>query len=169
MCVQSSLGIFFFFFPRKTTSNGVASPLIRFQRTINPEKLRAFMGEQCRGWLVFALELEPEFLHCATVPTAAPPLLSSASDFFSLSFFFLSILFFFSFFLSRFNFLRIQIMLPSCHNRMNVSTLNVRPFVMLLDSGTDCWIATHRSYCSFDSRLFEHCFNTKFIYRRNVN
>lgn len=48
--------------------------------------------------------------------------------------------FFFSslFFLSRFNFLRIQIMLPSCHNRMNVSTLNVRPFVMLLDSGTDC-------------------------------
>lgn len=129
MCVQSSLGIFFFFFsPRRTTSNGVASPLIKFQRTINPEKLRAFMGEQCRGWLVFALELEPEFLHCATVPTAAPPLLSSASDFFFFLFF-LSILFFFSFsfFLSRFNFLRIQVMLPSCHNRM--STLNVPAFV----------------------------------------
>lgn len=85
-----------FFFPRRTTSNGVASPLIKFQRTINPEKLRAFMGEQCPGWLVFALELEPEFLHCATVPTAAPPLLSSASDFFFFLFF-LSILFFFSF------------------------------------------------------------------------
>lgn len=100
MCVQSSLGIFFFFFfPRRTTSNGVASPLIKFQRTINPEKLRAFMGEQWRGWLVFALELEPEFLHCATVPTAAPPLLSSASDFFFFSsfsrFFFFSLSLFF--------------------------------------------------------------------------
>lgn len=88
-----------FFFSRRTTSNGVASPLIKFQRTINPEKLRAFMGEQWRSWLVFALELEPEFLHCATVPTAAPPLLSSASDFFFFSsfsrFFFSSLSLFF--------------------------------------------------------------------------
>lgn len=100
-------GHVFFFSPKKTTSNGVSSSLIRFQGTINPEKLRAFMGEQCPGWLVLALELEPEF--CIVQPDqqrnscTAVAFFWLASNRHSFFYFFLSFfLFFHSFFSSSF-------------------------------------------------------------------
>lgn len=98
-----------FFSPKKTTSNGVSSLLIRFQGTINPEKLRAFMREQCPGWLVLALELEPEF--CIVQPDqqrnscTAVAFFWLASNRHSFFYFFLSFFLLFSILFFSFSFL----------------------------------------------------------------
>lgn len=92
------------------------------------------MGEQCPGWLVLALELEPEF--CIVQPDqqrnscTAVAFFWLASNRHSFFYFFLSFFLFFRFFFSlppsspRFNFLRIRVTLPSYLNRMDVSIVS---------------------------------------------
>ena len=59
---QGNVPSFFSPFSKRTTSNSVTSAcLLSLEERLTPKKLRAFIGEQCTGWLVLALELEPEF------------------------------------------------------------------------------------------------------------
>lgn len=113
MRVQSSLGIFlsfFFFSPEERHPTVLPRRLLSFKERLTPKNCElSRVNNAGVDW--YSLQNQnPNFcIVCnRTNSCTRPPLLSSASDFFffpslSLSFFFLS----------RFNFLRIQIMLPS--------------------------------------------------------
>lgn len=139
-CVSSlHQGYSFFFFPEKRHPTVLPHRLLGFKERLTPKNCElSWVNNAGVDW--YSLQNQnPNF--CIVQPyqqLRRRCFLLHQTFFLSRSF----SRFFFSslslFFLSRFNFLRIQIMLPSCHNRMNVSTLNVRPFVMFLDSSTDC-------------------------------